>query len=264
MFIRPLPSSPPACLSQRWRVDCCPLLWWGPPCYTWAGKIPLQPGCVPIPIPVQERLIKQQHIQHAQNWHIYCLVFSSLSLSLSLSIIIPSCLLLSGRNLLALWTGLRRLDSRPHPSHVPERRQLTFFLSYVSLTAYWFLRFPSTFPAKEIWIILQLLYESGFPALYLFVSRSYCGVFFPPASPAIVQPSGTKSRETLWSTIRDRISNLLRISLFFGQHRKKICRSPGCYFVYVYLSLFTNSMHDQKFQKRQPKTKKKNGTNHYL
>jgi len=146
----------------------------------------------------------------------------------------------------------------------PERRQLTFFLSYVSLTAYWFLRFPSTFPAKEIWIILQMLYDSGFPALYLFVSRSYCGLFFSPASPAIVQPSGTKSRETLWSTIRDRISNLLRISLFFGQHRKKICRSPCCYFVYVYLSLFTNSMHDQKFQKRQPKTEKKNGTNHCL
>ncbi len=178
MFTRPLPSSPPACLSQRWRVDCCPLLWWGPPCYTWAGKIPPQPGCVPIPIPVQERLIKQQHTQHAQNWHIYSLVFSSLSLS----IVIPSCLLLSGRNLLALWACLRRLDSRPHPSHIPERRQLIFFLWYVSLTAYWFLRLPSTFPAKKIWIILQLLYESGFPALYLFVSRSYCGVFFsqPP------------------------------------------------------------------------------------
>jgi hypothetical protein len=81
MFIKPLPSSPLACLSQRWRVDCCPLLWWGPPCYTWAGKIPPQLGCVPIPIPVQERLIKQQHTQNAQNKHIYSLVFSSLSLN---------------------------------------------------------------------------------------------------------------------------------------------------------------------------------------
>jgi hypothetical protein len=51
----------------------------------------------------------------AQNWHIYSLVFSSLSLS----IIIPSCLLLSGRNLLTLWARLRRLDSLPHHSHIP-------------------------------------------------------------------------------------------------------------------------------------------------